>query len=369
MTTPPAPPSDAGPVRPGEELDLEALGEWLQDRLPEITGTPRVTQFSGGASNWTYRLEYPDHDLVLRRPPAGTKAKSAHDMGRESFIQRALRPVYPLVPEVLAFCDDPAVLGEEFYIMRRVPGVVLHRRTPRDVDLGPSTARRLCLNAVDALVALHAIDPTGTELIKIGKGPGYAKRQIDGWCDRYLKARTWNVPSFKRVRGWLKKHTPDDVATCVIHGDFRLDNLVLDPGDPALIRAVLDWEMATLGDPLMDLGNSLAYWVQADDDRISRSTRRQPTHLPGMLTRRELVNAYFERSGRGKPENWAFYEVYGVFRLAVIVQQIYRRYFQRQTRNPAFKNFWFLVWYLNWRCRWLIRVQCRDGNTDSVRSR
>lgn len=354
-----APSTDEGPVRPGEELDLDSLGEWLRETLPEITGTPGVTQFSGGASNWTYGLAYPDHDLVLRRPPAGTKAKSAHDMGRESFIQRALRPIYPLVPEVLAYCDDPEILGAEFYLMRRVPGIVLHRRPPEGVDIDRETARRLCLNAVDALVALHAVDPAGTELTKIGKGPGYARRQIDGWCDRYVKARTWNVPSFKRVRRWLTEHTPDDVATCVIHGDFRLDNLVLDPADPASIRAVLDWEMATLGDPLMDLGNSLAYWVQADDDRLARSTRRQPTHLPGMLTRSELVDAYFETSGRSKPSNWVFYEVYGIFRLAVIIQQIYLRYHRRQTRNPAFKHFWVLQWYLQQRCRRLIRGRNR----------
>lgn len=355
MSAEKTPATDEGPVRSGEELDLEALGDWLRTALPEITGTPRVSQFSGGASNWTYGLAYPDHDLVLRRPPAGTKAKSAHDMGRESLIQRALAPVYPLVPEVLAYCDDPDVLGAEFYLMRRVPGIVLHRRPPKNIRLGPSTARQLCLNAVDALVELHAVDPSGTDLEMIGKGPGYAKRQIDGWCHRYLRARTWNVPSFAGVRRWLTLHTPDDVATCVIHGDFRLDNLVLAPDDPASIRAVLDWEMATLGDPLMDLGNSLAYWVQADDDRIARATRRQPTHLRGMLTRNELVDAYFERSGRKKPDNWVFYEVYGIFRLAVIVQQIYYRYFHGETNNRAFKHFWFMVWYLDRRCRRLIR--------------
>jgi len=343
-----------GAVRPGEELDLDALATWLRSALPEVTGTPKVTQFSGGASNWTYGLAYPEHDLVLRRPPAGTKAKSAHDMRREALVQRALRPLYPLVPEVLAFCSDREVLGAEFYVMRRVPGLVLHRRPPDGVGLDPPTARRLCLNAVDAFAALHAVDPTGTELEGLGRGRGYARRQIDGWCDRYVRARTWNAPSCRTVREWLADNTPDDVSTCVVHGDFRLDNLVLDPEDPASIRAVLDWEMATLGDPLMDLGNSLAYWVQADDDRVARSTRRQPTHLPGMLTRTELVDAYFERSGRTKPDNWVFYEVYGIFRLAVIVQQIYRRYFLRQTRNPAFRNFWFLVWYLDRRCRRLI---------------
>jgi aminoglycoside phosphotransferase (APT) family kinase protein len=345
----------AGDVRPGEELDLEALSSWLEPRVPGIQGEPKVTQFSGGASNWTYRLEYPDADLVLRRPPAGTKAKSAHDMGREYRIQKALQSVYPYVPEVLAHCDDEDVVGAEFYVMRRVPGAVLRGRVPEGVNLGAPTARRLCFNAVDALVALHSVDPGGTDLEAFGRGPCYASRQITGWSDRYVRARTWNVPSCRRVRLWLAGNTPEDVATRVIHGDFRIDNLVLDPHAPDTIRAVLDWEMATLGDPLMDLGNSLAYWVQSDDDFVARATRRQPTHLPGMLTRAELVDAYFERSGLRRPDNWVFYEVYGLFRLAVIVQQIYYRYHHKQTRNPAFKNFWLLVHYLDRRCRRWIR--------------
>lgn len=345
----------AGVVRPGEELDLAALGAWLGPRVPGLRGVPTVTQYSGGASNWTYRLEYETHDLVLRRPPAGTKAKSAHDMGREYRIQRALEPVFPQVPEMIAHCEDPGVLGAEFYVMRRIPGVVLRRRVPAGVALDPPTARALCLEAVDTLVALHRVDPVAAGLGDLGRGAGYPRRQIQGWSDRYVRARTWNVPRFRAVREWLAAHTPEDVATCVIHGDFRLDNLVLEPADPSRILAVLDWEMATLGDPLMDLGNSLAYWVQADDDVIARSTRRQPTHLPGMLTRRELVDAYFERSGRARPEEWAFYEVYGLFRLAVIAQQIYYRYHHRETRNPAFRHFWVAVTYLDWRCRRLIR--------------
>jgi aminoglycoside phosphotransferase (APT) family kinase protein len=345
----------SGPVREGEQLDVEALTAWLADRVPGLSGTPRVTQYAGGASNWTYRLEYPDHDLVLRRPPAGTKAKSAHDMGREATVQTALRPVYPYVPEVVARCEDESVIGADFYVMRRIPGVVLRRDVPPGVTLDAGTARALCLNAVGALVGLHAVDPSAAGLESFGRGPGYARRQIEGWSDRYVKARTWNVPSFRTVRRWLADHTPEDVATCVIHGDFRLDNLVLDPDDLSRIRGVLDWEMATLGDPLMDLGNSLAYWVEAGDDRIARSTRRQPTHLPGMLTRRELVDAYCERSGRQRPANWTFYEVYGLFRLAVIAQQIYYRYHHRQTRNPAFRHFWIAVRYLDRRCRKLIR--------------
>ena len=344
----------AGAVRPGEELDLAAVDAFLKARVAGLEGTPRVTQYSGGASNWTYRLEYPSHDLVLRRPPAGTKAKSSHDMRREHDVQRALKPVFPYVPEMIAFCDDPAVLGCDFYVMRRVPGVIPRANLPRGVTLTAAEARRMCLAVLDRFVELHAVDVKAAGLEAMGRGTGYARRQIDGWSDRYGKARTWNVPTFAKVIAWLKANTPEDVATCVIHGDYRLDNVVLDPGDLTRVVGILDWEMATLGDPLMDLGNSLAYWVEAGDDVFIRSLRRQPTHLPGMLTRREVVATYFERTGLA-PRDVTFYEVYGLFRLAVIAQQIYYRYHHRQTRNPAFKRFWLLAHYLEWRCRRLIR--------------
>jgi aminoglycoside phosphotransferase (APT) family kinase protein len=341
------------PARPGEALDVEALDAWLRPRVPGLSGSPRVTQYTSGASNWTYRLEYASHDLVLRRPPAGTKARSAHDMGREFTVQLRLRPVFPLVPEMVACCDDPAVIGAEFYVMRRLDGVVPRARW--DPGLDPATLRRLCLAFVDTLVALHRVDPAQAGLAELGKGPGYPRRQIDGWSDRYRKARTWNVPRLQDVMAWLSARTPPDAATCVVHNDFRLDNLVLDSADPARIVGVLDWEMATLGDPLMDLGNSLAYWVEAGDDVLARATRRQPSQLPGMLTRRELVARYCELSGL-RPADWAFYEVYGQFRLAAIAQQIYYRYHHRQTRNRAFRHFWLLVHYLGWRCRRRIRA-------------
>lgn len=347
--------SRAGAARPGEALDVAAVHAWLAGRVPDLRGSPRVTQYAGGASNWTYRLEYPEHDLVLRRPPAGTKARSAHDMGREFRIQQALRPVYPYVPEMIAFCDDPSVIGAEFYVMRRIPGLIPRRELPRGVSLDAAATRRLCLEVIDRLVELHQVDPARARLEWLGRGAGYAKRQVEGWSERYAQARTWNVPSFGRVIAWLRAHTPEDVATRVIHNDFRLDNVVLDPADPTRVVGVLDWEMATLGDPLMDLGNTLAYWVQADDDPIARATRRQPTHLPGMLTRAEVVRYYCERTGL-HPARFAFYEVYGIFRLAAIAQQIYYRYHHRQTRNPAFRHFWFLVHYLQWRCVRLIRA-------------
>ncbi|HEX7615538.1 MAG TPA: phosphotransferase family protein [Thermoanaerobaculia bacterium] len=344
--------SPAG-IRSGEELDAAAVDAWLKSRVPSLHGVPRVTSFSGGASNWTYRLEYETADLVLRRPPAGTKAKSAHDMGREFRVQKALRPFYTCVPEMIAFCDDASLIGSEFYVMRRIPGLILRARLPEGLVLGPQAARTLCLGVVDRLVDLHRVDARVAGLENLGRGAGYVRRQIEGWAFRYGEARTWNVPRFRRVIAWLKANAPEDVATCVIHNDFRLDNLVLDPDEPTRVVGVLDWEMATLGDPLMDLGNSLAYWVEAGDDAVARATRRQPTQLPGMLTRQEVARAYFERSGLA-PRDTTFYEVYGLFRLAAIAQQIYVRYHRGQTRNPAFRRFWLMAHYLRWRCTRLI---------------
>lgn len=344
-----------GAVRSGEELDIAAIETWLRAQHVELEGTAEVTQFSGGASNWTYRLKYPQRDLILRRPPAGTKAKSAHDMGREYTVQQALKPHYPAVPAMVALCRDAGVIGSDFYVMERIEGWIPRANLPRGVVLSEAQTRTLCTNVIDKLIELHRVDYRAAGLESLGKGEGYAKRQVEGWSDRYQKAKTWNVPSFRRVRDWLRANAPDDVKTCVIHNDWRFDNVVLDATDPTRVIGVLDWEMATLGDPLMDLGSALAYWVQADDGGLMRRTRRQPTHLPGMLTRDEVVAYYLERSELATP-NWTFYEVFGLFRLAAIIQQIYFRYHHGQTRNPAFKRFWLLVHYFDWRCKKMLRA-------------
>ncbi|MFT3839152.1 MAG: phosphotransferase family protein [Myxococcaceae bacterium] len=340
-------------IRAGEELDLAKIDPWLKTKLTDLRGTAKVTQYSGGASNWTYRLEYENHDLVLRRPPAGTKAKSAHDMSREFKVQQALKPLFPAVPEMIAYCDE-SLLGVDFYVMRRIDGLIPRKQLPKEVPSDPAFCRKLCESLIDKLVELHQVDAEKAGLSAMGKGPGYPKRQIDGWSERYQKARTWNVPRFTYVMDWLKANTPTDVRQCVIHGDYRFDNVVLDKQDPSKIIGVLDWEMATIGDPLMDLGNSLAYWVEGGDDFLAKSLRRQPTHLPGMFTRREVVERYCSKMGL-KADGFTFYEVYGNFRLAVIAQQIYYRYFHKQTRNPAFKRFWLFIHYLHYRCRRLIR--------------
>ena len=336
----------------GEELDVARVDGWLRAQLPALRGTPVVTQYSGGASNWTYRLRYESDDLVLRRPPAGTKAKSAHDMGREYRVQKALAPVFPYVPEMVAHCADASVIGVEFYVMRHVDGVIPRRELGLELDA--AQVRQLCLRFLDTLIALHRVDYAAAGLTHLGKGSGYVRRQVEGWSERYRRARTWNVPCGTAVMRWLEEHLPSDERICITHNDFRFDNVVLRPGQPPEIVAILDWELAALGDPWMDLGNTLAYWVEADDDFLARTTRRQPTHLPGMLTRREVVAYYAEQTG-WSPESSTFYEVFGLFRLSAIAQQIYYRYHRGETHNPAFRHFWLMVNYLHWRCRRAMR--------------
>jgi len=338
-----------GAVRRGEELDIKAVDQWLKEQRIVLNGTPQVTQYSGGASNWTYRIRYDNRDLILRRPPAGTKAKSAHDMNREYKVQKALKPLYPLVPDMVALCTDESVIGCDFYVMDRIEGVIPRADLPEDLNFTPKKVNQLCMNTIDALIALHQVPYQGTDLEDLGKGDGYCRRQVEGWIKRYEKAKTPDVPSFEAIRTWLLNHIPQDVKTCVIHNDWRFDNVILDPEDPTRLIGVLDWEMATLGDPLMDLGCALAYWIQEDDSVLLKSTRRQPTHLKGMFNRKEVVKYYLQKTGL-QTDNWNFYEVFGLFRLAAIVQQIYYRYYHKETQNPAFKDFGVFVEAMFARC-------------------
>ncbi|MGH3445972.1 MAG: phosphotransferase family protein [Nocardioidaceae bacterium] len=349
---------EAVAVREEDAFDVDAVAGWLRVHASDPAGlqqVPEVRQFPGGASNLTYLLRYPDRDLILRRPPVGAKAKSAHDMHREFTIQSRLAPVFGYVPAMVAFCDDHDVLGSDFYVMGRLVGTIVRRDLPEHVELPPDRARRLCTSFLDVLVELHGVDPVAAGLEDLGRGAGYVARQVAGWSDRYRRARTENVGDYESVMGWLDEQQPGDVGTCVIHNDFRLDNAVLAPDDPTRIVGVLDWEMATLGDPLMDLGGALAYWIQADDEPSYRAFRRQPSDLPGMATRAEMVERYCARTGLSvTPRQWLFYEVFGLFRLGVIAQQIYFRYHHGQTHNEAYARFLPIVQHLEQRCRSLI---------------
>ncbi len=342
----------ARPVRDEDAFDVAAAAAWL-GRGP----IAEVRQFSGGASNLTYLLTYEDPalpDLVLRRPPAGSKAKGAHDMGREHAVQRALAPVFPLVPTMVGHCADESVLGSEFYVMEKVDGVVPRRDL--GFEMAPEQVATLCGSALDVLVALHSVDVAAVpELAALGRGDGYVARQVGGWTKRFAAARTDDTGDWSDIVTWLDQAQPADVGQCLIHNDFRFDNLVLAADDPSRIVGVLDWELATVGDPLMDLGGALAYWVEAADDETFHAFRRQPTNAPGMWTRAQVVDYYCERAGLSvTPEQWRFYEVFGLFRLAVIAQQIWYRYVHRQTTNESFAVLGAAVAYLETRCRGLI---------------
>jgi aminoglycoside phosphotransferase (APT) family kinase protein len=324
--------SDLTPVRDEDAFDIAKVHDWLS-RYIEEGELPEVKQFRSGASNLTYLLKYPYRELVLRRPPIGTKAVSAHDMKREFLIQSRLKPVYDLVPTVIALCEDHSIIGSDFYVMERINGDIFRRDVPE--SLTKEDISIMATSLVAGLARLHAVD--ATVLAELNKGLGYVTRQVEGWSKRYRNALTDDVPDGEDVMSWLAANKPEDVGSCIIHGDWRIDNMVFDLDQKRLV-GVLDWELATVGDPLMDLGSALAYWVDRDDDLEFASLRRQPSHLEGMPTRREFIAKYLELSGR-KCNDFTFYEVFGLFRLTVIIQQIWARYRAGQTTNPAFKGF------------------------------
>jgi aminoglycoside phosphotransferase (APT) family kinase protein len=327
--------------RPGEEVDAARIAGFLESELPGFHGPAEIAQFPGGASNLTYLVRTAaGREWVLRRPPHGTKARSAHDMGREYTMLSRIHETFPYAPRPVLFCADRALLGEEFYLMERLEGLILRRELPTGIAFSPEQARDLCCNLVDVHAELHAIDHASAGLAELGRPEGYVARQVSGWSSRYRAARTEDVPDNEPLMAWLEANRPTEVArAAVIHNDYKFDNVVLARTHGRWrITGVLDWEMATIGDPLMDLGASLAYWVQADDPEILQQLRMLPTHLPGMMRRAELVEYYCMRTGLA-PMGFEFYYVYGLFRLAGIVQQIYHRFVHGQSSNPRFAPF------------------------------
>lgn len=344
-------------VRDEDAFDIARVDTYLRQHIAGLEGEPTLKQFPGGASNLTYLLTYAHRELVLRRPPRGAKVKSAHDMLREARVMDALKPSYPYVPAILARCDDAGVIGQDFYVMERLNGTILRRDLPTELGLDRDGVHRLCVGFIDRLIELHKVDITRPGLNELGKGDGYIARQVAGWSERWRQAATEGSDPCEDLMAWLHANQPShDNASCVIHNDYRFDNVVLSPENPLDITGVLDWEMATIGDPLMDLGGSLAYWVQADDDPVFQSFRRQPTHEVGMLTRREVIAYYGERSGLDV-SRFGFYEVFGLFRLMVIIQQIYCRFALGQTTNPQFAGFGDAARYMGKRCRRLIAAE------------
>lgn len=325
-------------IREGEELDLESLEAYLHDKLGGTLGPLSVDQFPSGYSNLTYLIRLGDHELVLRRPPFGNRVASAHDMGREYNVLAKLSKVYSKAPRPYLYCDDEEIIGAPFYVMERRTGVVLRKKLPPGLELSPVIARRMSQSLIDNLADLHMLDYEAAGLADLGKPEGYVERQVRGWVDRYLKSQTDAWAAFDQAGAWLLDRLPQetgDEGASLVHNDYKYDNLLLDPDDLTHIRAVLDWEMCTIGDPLMDLGTSLAYWVQADDPEPFRREAFGPTAVPGSMTRQELAERYAEVTGVDIGD-LTFYVVFGLYKLGVIVQQIYWRYTQGLTKDPRF---------------------------------
>jgi len=322
-------------VRPGEELNSAALESYLRAHLPQIAGPLSVEQFPHGHSNLTYLIRLGTTELVLRRPPFGNTVQTAHDMSREYRALTKLSAVFGPAPQPHLFCDDLGVLGAPFYVMERRRGVILRKALPPGVVIDAQTAGRLGQSLIDTLARLHAVDYQAAGLADLGKPVGYVARQVTGWIERYSKARTDDLPAMERVARWLAEHMPPESGAAVIHNDYKYDNVVLDPNDLTRIIAVLDWEMATLGDPLMDLGTTLGYWIEAGDPEPLKLARLGPTMLKGSLSRRQLVERYEQASGHEVPDP-LFYYCFGLFKIAVIIQQIYARFARGKTNDPRF---------------------------------
>ncbi len=324
-------------VRPGEELQLAQLQNYLKSQLPYLAGSLSVEQFPGGASNLTYLLRVGDQELVLRRPPFGNQVKSAHDMGREYRVLSKLHRVYAPAPKPLVYCEDDSVIGAPFYAMERRRGIVL-RNTPDNPKLDETAVKELCEALIGNLAKLHAVDFQAAGLGDLGKPDGYARRQVEGWTKRYLNAQTDEYPEMARVIKWLNDNIPAESGASVVHNDYKYDNVMFDPNNLTRIVAVLDWEMCTIGDPLMDLGTTLGYWTQSDETEMEGFVSDSPTALRGSLTRKELAARYSEITGRDI-NNMLFYYNFGLFKIAVIIQQIYARYIKGFTNDQRFVGF------------------------------
>ena len=326
--------ADTAAVRAGEELDRASLSKYLEDKI-EGGGDLSIEQFPGGHSNLTYLLRTPTREYVLRRGPLGPVAPKAHDMAREYMVLKAVHPFFYAAPEVFHLCEDPAIIGAVFFVMERRRGIVMRDRIPPELAAFPDYPARVSRGFVDCLVELHRVDIEKHGLVSLGKPAGFLERQVRGWFERWNRAKTEDIPQMERLIQWLTDHLPVSPAPTLVHNDFKLDNLMLDAQDPGRVEAVLDWEMATVGDPLVDLGLILCYWSQPSDPG---GTKAALTSEPGWFTRDELIGRYARETGRDV-SLINYYEVFALFKLAVVLQQIYVRFHRGQTQDVRFRHF------------------------------
>lgn len=350
----------AGAIREGEELDMDRLRAHLEPVLGPQAQTLEVKQFPGGHSNLTYLLSSGDESWVLRRPPFGSKVKSAHDMSREYRILSALKGVFPYGPVPIHFCDDPDVIGCDFYLMNYIRGLVIRRDYPTHLGLSPSQIRQQLLNFFDVLSELHSVNLVQAGLDNFGKPQGYVQRQVDGWCRRWADAVTPDTVNVDATMQWLQDNMPAESGKAsVIHNDYKLDNVIFSADNPLQVIGVLDWEMATVGDPLMDLGCTLGYWVQTSDPEFFRESRTMPSDIEGAPGRGEIIQRFQEKTGLSV-DNFPFYFCFGLFRLCVIGQQIYYRYYHGHTKDERFAGFLKKAYVLQQMCELIIRGEITE---------
>ena len=324
-------------VREGQSLKTNSLETYLRNAMDLPKTHLEILQFPSGYSNLTYLLKFGKKELVLRRPPKGVKIKSGHDMGREFRILSGLNPIYKKVPKPFLFCEDQSIIGAPFYIMERMNGVIFRGHTPKDQLPDSNQMRNLSEALVNTLVEIHSLDYHAAGLENLGRPDGYIKRQIEGWTKRYINAKTDELKSLEKTYTWLNNNIPPEQKSAFIHNDFKYDNLIISQNKDFKIKGILDWEMATLGDPLMDLGTTLGYWIQESDPDFLKENSMNITLVKGNLTRSQLVENYAQKSNIIMG-NILFYYVFGLFKIAAIIQQIYFRYKNGFTTDIRFKN-------------------------------
>jgi aminoglycoside phosphotransferase (APT) family kinase protein len=329
---------DTAVVRKGEELDTTALGTYLQSKIPGIEDGLTLEQFPGGHSNLTYLLKTGHSEYVLRRAPFGPVAPKAHDMAREYAVLAAVAPHFPEAPRVYHLCEDPDILGAVFFLMERRRGTVLRNSVPPEIAAHPDHGARISEAFIDCQARLHAIDIEKTGLAALGKPAGFVERQVRGWADRWNRAKTEDLPEMVRVIQWLSGRVPSSTEATLVHNDYKLDNIMLREGAPDRVEAVLDWEMTTVGDPLADVGLTLCYWAWANAPEVTAAGIPSITSGPGWYSRDAFIERYARKTGRDLG-GIGYYEVLGVFKLAVIIQQIYYRYWRGQTSDERFRDF------------------------------
>lgn len=325
-------------VREGENFDHKVIKQYL---LSHIDGIPdealEVRQFPTGASNLTYLLKCGNWEGVLRRPPFGPLPPKAHDMKREYRFLMHLYPVFKLAPEPYILCEDETVIGAPFYVMERREGIVIDHEFPPGYSISTQMCQNISYLVVDTLVKLHEVNYKEAGLESFGHPEGFLERQVHGWIKRYERAKTDEIAEFNKLAHWLVNHIPVMREATIIHNDFKLNNMLFSP-DFKQIRALVDWEMSTIADPLFDLGVALSYWVQEDDPVLLKNNIKTVTTIPGFISRRDFIEYYAKKSGRDV-SSLHFYVTFAYFKLAVIVQQIYYRWKTGQTKDERFQTF------------------------------